>query len=136
MTRDKLNRNIELLRDLRKNRDLRAALETAAGPGAQVITGMPHAPGYRDKLGDLAAEIADISGEIQRIQMELAEQEPEITEFINSIQDGQTRTIFRLRFQRGMGWGEVATAMGGGNKANTLRQICFRYLRRNHIKKS
>ena len=136
MTRDKLNRNLPLLRDLQKNRDLRAALETAAGPGARVITGMPHAPGYRDKLGNLAAEIADISGEIQRIENELAELEPEISAFIDSIYDGQTRAIFRLRYQRGLGWGEVASAMGGGNTAGTVRQICFRYLRKRHIKKS
>lgn len=128
MTRDKLNRHIELLRDLQKNRDLRAALETAAGPGAQVITGMPHAPGYRDKLGDLAAEIADISGEIQRIEKELAELEPEISAFIASIHDGQTRTIFRLRYQRGLGWGEVASAMGGGNTASGVRSIYRRYI--------
>lgn len=130
MTREQLNRNLFLLRDLQKNRDLRIALEAAAGPGAQAITGMPHAPGYRDKLGTLAAEIADVGGEIQRIETELAEQEPEIAAFIASIRDGQTRTIFRLRFLRGMSWNEIASVMGGGNTASGARMICRRYVKR------
>lgn len=133
MTRDKLNRNLLLLRDLQKNISLRAALEAAAGPGAQVMTGMPHAPGYRDRLGELAVEIADISGEIQRIEGELAALEPEISAFIASIPDGQTRTIFRLRFQRGLGWGEVASAMDGGNTASGVRMICRRYIKKHRL---
>ena len=133
MTRDKLNRHISLLHDLRKNQELKAALETAAGPGAQVLTGMPRTPGSRDKLGDLAAEIADVSRETDRIRAKLIRQEPEISAFIDTIQDAQTRTIFRLRCLRGMGWGEVASVMGGKNTPAGVRVIYFRYLRKRKV---
>ena len=47
-----LNREIEM--DKRRLQEL----EVKALPGAQVITGMPHAPGVTDKVGEYAAEIA------------------------------------------------------------------------------
>ena len=135
MTLHDLNQHAELRRQLAKTERLRESLRSAAEPGAQVLTGMPHAPGYQNKLGDLAAEIADLSNEIARLRAYIREREPEIADFINSIWDGQTRTIFRLRFLRGMGWGDIARAAGGGNTAGSVRIICHRYLKKRHIKK-
>ena len=51
-----LNREIEM--DQRRLREL----EAKALPGAQVITGMPHGTGVVDKVGEYAAEIADLRG--------------------------------------------------------------------------
>ena len=135
MTLQQLNQHAELRRQLAKAERLRESLRAAAEPGAQVLTGMPHAPGYQNKLCDLAAEIADLSNEIARLRAYIREREPEIADFINSIWDGQTRTIFRLRFLRGMGWGDIARAIGGGNTASSVRIICHRYLKKRHIKK-
>ena len=36
------------------------SLRDAACPGAAALTGMPHTPGIKDKVGDLAAEIVDM----------------------------------------------------------------------------
>ena len=133
MTLHDLNQHAELRRQLAKTERLRESLRSAAEPGAQAITGMPHAPGYQNKLGDLAAEIADLSNEIELLQERIREQEAEIAGFINSIWDVQTRTIFRLRFLRGMGWGDIARAVGGGNTAESVRGIVKRYARRRRI---
>ena len=46
--------------------------------GAQVITGMPHAPGVRDTVGDLVVEIEDVKGEIERLGVEMNRAEREI----------------------------------------------------------
>lgn len=54
-----LNREIEM--DQRRLREL----EARALPGAQVITGMPHSTGVVDKVGECAAEIADLRGIIE-----------------------------------------------------------------------
>ena len=135
MTLQELNQHARLRRELAKAQQIRESLRTAAEPGAQAITGMPHAPGYRDKLGDLAAEIADISNEIERLQERIREQEPEISDFINSIWDGQTRMIFRLRFLRGMGWADIARAVGGGNTAGSVKSVYYRYTKKRHLKK-
>lgn len=135
MTLQDLNQHAQLRRELAKAERLRENLRTAAEPGAQALTGLPHVPGWRDKLGDLAAEIADVSGEIERLRARIREQEPDISAFIHSIWDGQTRTIFHLRFLRGLGWGDIARAVGGGNTAGSVRIICHRYLKKRHIRK-
>ena len=51
-----LNREIEM--DKRRLQEL----EVKALPGSQVLTGMPHTPGVKDKVGEYAAEIADLRG--------------------------------------------------------------------------
>lgn len=54
-----LNREIEM--DKRRLQEL----EVKALPGSQVLTGMPHTPGVKDKVGEYAAEIADLRGIIE-----------------------------------------------------------------------
>ena len=128
MTLEKLNQHASLRRQLAEAKELRASLEAAAGPGAQVITGMPHTPGYRDKLGDLAAEIADVSRDIKRLEIEIGRHEGEIAAFVQTIRDPHIRTVFRLRFLRGLEWGEVADVIGGGNTASAVSNACYRYI--------
>ena len=130
MTLKILNQHLDLRRELAKTERLRESLRTAAEPGAQVITGMPHAPNYRNKIGDLAAEIADLSREIDKLRAKLDEQEPEIIQFIASVSDGHIRTVFRLRFLRGMGWGEIAETVNGGNTAESVRAIVKRNIKK------
>ena len=59
MTLQELSKYYKLHERLERNREMLSSLYAAAGPGAQVITGMPHAPGVSDKVGDLAAELWD-----------------------------------------------------------------------------
>ena len=89
---------------------------------------MPHAPGIRDKIGDLAAEIADIDARIQFLDTEISASEATILPWIATIRDDQTRLIFRLRFLRGLAWKEVAAVIGGRNTDDSVRQACYRYL--------
>ena len=108
--------------------ETRLSLESAACPGAQVLTGMPHATGVRDKVGDLAVEIADLSAKINYLQQEVTAKEKEVEDFVACINDDQTRIIFRLRFFRGLTWGEVAGVLGGGNTEDGVKKMCYRYL--------
>ena len=87
------------------------SLRDAACPGAAALTGMPHTPGIKDKVGDLAAE-----------------SEGQIMPFIQGIDDDQTRLIFRLRFLRGLAWKEVAAVIGGRNSEDSVKMVCYRYL--------
>lgn len=89
-----------------------ASLQAAACPGAQVLTGMPHAPGVSDKVGDLAVEIADLEGRIQILMNELSLEESKINLFISAIENDQTRMIFRLRFLRCLTWGKWPQSLG------------------------
>jgi len=89
---------------------------------------MPHASGVRDKVGDLVVEIEDVKGEIERLKIEMNQAEREITSYIETIPDIQTRLIFRLRFLRCMTWDEVAAVIGGRNTVSGVKKICYRYL--------
>lgn len=107
------------------------ALQTAAhagGLGAQVITGMPHASGAQDKVGNLVIEMEDVLEELVRLEAEMEQVKQKITSYIETIPDIQTRLIFRLRFLRCMTWDEVAAAIGGRNTGKNVSNRCYRYL--------
>ena len=90
---------------------------------------MPRAPGYRDKLGDLTAEIVDVSRDIDRLKMQISAQEKTISAFVQGIDDPFVRTVFTLRFLRMMTWDDVADTVGGGNTRASVSSICYRYLK-------
>ena len=128
MTLTELNQHLQLVEKLSKAKENLQKLRDAAYPGASVITGMPHGSSTKDKVGDLAAEIADVSSYIADIEAEVQVSEANIAPFIFAIDDIQTRLIFRLRFLRGLAWKEVAALIGGRNSEESVKMICYRYL--------
>ena len=126
-----LSRYFKLQSKLNRNRVTLESLQDKAHTGAlgaQVITGMPHAPGVRDTVGDLVVEIEDVKGEIKRLKIEMDRVGREISSYIETIPDIQTRLIFRLRFLRCMTWDEVADTIGGRNTVSGVKKTCYRYL--------
>lgn len=85
-----LNREIEM--DKRRLQEL----EVKALPGAQVITGMPHAPGVTDKVGEYAAEIADLRGIIEAKHQQCLYERSRLERYISSIDDSLLRQIFKI----------------------------------------
>lgn len=128
MTLQRLNEHFELRIRLAKAQEMLESLRAAACPGAAVLTGMPHAPGVKDKVGDLAAEIADMDARIEYLEAKIKQDEREILEYIRAIDDDQLRLIFRLRFIRCLTWGEVASVIGGRNTKDAVKSACYRYL--------
>ena len=129
MSLKELSRYYRLHMRLERNLEMLQSLENAAHPGAQALTGMPHASGVTDKVGDLAVEIADLKNRIRALQAELDREETKLNRFISTIENDQTRTIFRLRFLRCLTWGEVAAVIGGRNTEKGVKNICYRYLK-------
>ena len=129
MTLQELSKYYKLHERLERNREMLSSLYVAAGPGAQVITGMPHAPGISDKVGDLAAELWDLQSKIDYLEQRCAEEKKKLEKYIGGIKDDQTRMIFRLRFIHCMTWPQVAETIGGRNTANSVKLICHRYLK-------
>ena len=128
MTLKELNRHFALRERLVKAKNMLASLRASASPGAQVLTGMPHAPGVSDKVGDLAVEIADMETRIARLEEQCQQKRLEITAFTESIEDDHIRMIIRLRFVYALTWKEVATVVGGGNTENSVKSACYRFL--------
>lgn len=128
MTLAELNRHYELRERLDQAREIVASLRQKALPAAAALTGMPHTPGVSDKVGDLAAEIADAEAVITYLEAEITASEGPVLAYIQSIPDMQTRLVFRLRFIRGLTWSEVAGTIGGGNTETGVKAVCYRWL--------
>lgn len=129
MTLTELNQHLELREKLAKAQELLASLRDAATPGAAKLTGMPHAPGVNDKVGDLAVEIADMDARIEYLQAEIQASESGILTFISGVNDDQARMAFRLRFIRGLSWKEVSAILGKYTSESSVKSACYRFLR-------
>lgn len=129
MTLEDLNQHLGQIEELEKSQELLISLRNAAHPGAAVMTGMPHAPGVKDKVGDLATEIADLTEMIRHLEQQIAVQEPRILEFLTGVEDNRIRMMLRLRFVRGLSWKEVASIMGRWTTTNGVKSACYRALR-------
>lgn len=124
-----LSKYYNLVQRIHRAEEMLAGLQSAASPGAQLLSGMPHPPGVKDKIGDLAAEISDIQQLIRELK-QIAEQErAKAVAYINNIDDEQTRMIFRLRFLHCLSWQEVAEIIGRKNTAAGIKSACYRYLK-------
>ncbi len=129
MTLRELSKYYKLHERLERNRQMLSSLSAAAGPGAQVLTGMPHAPGVSDKVSDLVIEMEDLKERIAYLEVECAQEKKKLEQYIGKIRDDQIRMVFRLRFIHCMTWPQVADTIGGGNTANSVKLICHRYLK-------
>ena len=124
-----LSKYYNLVQRIHRAEEMLAGLQSAASPGAQLLSGMPHPPGVKDKIGDLAAEISDIQQLIRELK-QIAEQErAKAVAYINNIDDEQTRMILRLRFLHCLSWQGVAEIIGRKNTASGVKSACYRYLK-------
>ena len=107
------------------------ALKGEAEAITQKLSDMPN--GHSDdKLGKIIAEYIDLENEMLTIREQQISEQKDITRFINSIADTQTRNIFYLRFFEHLTWEQVALRLGGINSAENCRKIVYRYLK-NHF---
>lgn len=103
-------------------------LRGRAVPGSPSLDGMPHRSGVSDKVGTLAIMIADLEAKLPMYERQIAEEYDRVESFIGSIDDDLTRMIFRLRFQAGKSWKEVAGILGKYQTEASVKSRCYRYL--------
>lgn len=130
MTLRELSIYYKLHERLERNKQMLSSLYAAAGLGAQEITGMPHAPGVSDQVSGLVIEIENLKERIADLEEDCAREKRILERYISTIEDDQTRMIFRLRFVHCMNWSQVAEAIGGRNTATNVKLICYRYLKK------
>ncbi len=128
MTLQELSIYYKLHERLEQSRQMLSSLYASAGLGVQEITGMPHAPGVSDGVSSLVIEIEDLKKRISNLESECAREKRILEGYIDTIEDVQTRVVFRLRFVHCMTWSQVAKTIGGRNTANSVKLICHRYL--------
>lgn len=129
MTLEDLNMYLTLCKQLDSARESLLDLQDAAVPGAQVLTGMPHAPGVKDKVGNLAIMIADTKTEIERMEQELAAMEADVDAFIRTIPNVELRNIFRFRFLLRLTWEDIAEVFQWRFSEAALRKRMTQYMK-------
>ena len=129
MTGEELNELFLLRKELRTVEELLESVRSAAdAPGVPDVAGERHGlRARRDTVGNLLAEIEDLTTRAERLRGEIATLEESAAAFIGDIADTQTRLIFRLRFMRGYTWKRIARTIGGNNTAESVRKMYSRY---------
>ena len=112
MTLQELSKYYDIQMTLEKDREALERLRQRITPASPQLTGMPHTPGVRDKVGDLAVELADMDERIRWLEELAAQEKPKVEAYCKSIVDARMYLVFRLRFIRCYSWSEVAGVLG------------------------
>ena len=128
MTLQELSKYYDIQMTLEKDREALERLRQRITPASPQLTGMPHTPGVRDKVGDLAVELADMD---ERIRWLEEQEKPKVEAYCKSIVDARMYLVFRLRFIRCYSWAEVAGVLGKGYTEDGVSRMAYNYLNKN-----
>ena len=131
MTLQELSKYYDIQMTLEKDREALERLRQRITPASPQLTGMPHTPGVRDKVGDLAVELADMDERIRWLEERAAQEKPNVEAYCKSIVDARMYLVFRLRFIRCYSWAEVAGVLGKGYTEDGVSRMAYNYLNKN-----
>lgn len=107
---------LEQLRYLRREVDMLsqriAELELAAQGGAGRVTGLPRGAVRRDRMGDLAAKLADLAVRLDERRARCMDMLGALYDFIDGVPDSAMRQILTYRYIDGDTWQKVAFRIG------------------------
>lgn len=129
MTLEELSRLYRLKCAVREGQARLAQLRSGYAPRAAALDGMPHGsiPGRRTE--SLAVSAADLAAVIKRNTEESEREAERLERYIQSIPDANIRRVFRLRFEAGLTWYQVA-AEEGHYSADACKKTVYRYLKK------
>lgn len=131
MTLQELSKYYDIQMTLEKDREALERLRQRITPASPQLTGMPHTPGVRDKVGDLAVELADMDERIRWLEELAAQEKPKVEAYCKSIVYARMYLVFRLRFIRCYSWAEVAGVLGKGYTEDGVSRMAYNYLNKN-----
>lgn len=123
-----LNKEIESYK--KRLDELEASISVPHSPS---MDAMPRASGSGKALEDSVAEIVDLKALIAAKQIQCIHERNRLERYISSIPDSLTRQIFALRFINGLPWRQVAYSVGGGTTEDSVKKMCYRYMRRDGV---
>ena len=129
MTLKMLSQYYELRKKLMLYEVTLGSLRAAAESVTPKLSDMPKNPNVQDKLARFAVQIVDLEGQIKSLKMDVAAEHTAAMKYIESIQDGFIKTVFSLRFIECMAWADIAEAVGGNNTEDSVKKVCYRYLK-------
>lgn len=128
MTLQELSKYYDIQMTLEKDREALENLRQKINPASPQLTGMPHVSGVRDKVGDLAVELADMEDRIQYLEAQAQTERLKVEAYCRSIMDARLYLIFRLRFVRCLTWAEIAGKLGKCYTENGVSRMVYNYL--------
>lgn len=112
LTKKELSQLYWLNREIDEQQKKLKELELAATGCTARITGLPHGTGVTDKIGNYAAEIADLKSLIDLNVQKCFYELNRLNRYIQSVDDAQMRMILTLRYINGLAWRQVAKSIG------------------------
>ena len=112
MTKKELSQLYYLKKEIKEQQRRIAELETLAINCSTKITGLPTGTGISDKIGNYAAQIADLKALLDLNLKKCFYELNRIDRFIQSVEDSQIRIILTLRYIQGLSWQKIAYAIG------------------------
>ena len=127
MTLAELNGHLDMVTQLAFAKE---AYQTAQAAilGASQYDGMPHAHEPSRRPENLSIVLQSREDDVKRLEAIVERSEVGVREFIGTIDDIRTKTIFEYRFLCGMKWEDVAAFIGGRNSTEAVKMTCYRYL--------
>lgn len=112
MTKKELSQLYYLKKEIKEQQRRLAELEAVAINCSTKITGLPTGKGISDKIGNYAAQIADLKALLDLNLKKCFYELNRIDRFIQSVEDSQIRIILTLRYIQGLSWQKIAYAIG------------------------
>lgn len=114
MDKRELSQLYYLSKEIVMKREQLCKLQAIATGTAAQLTGLPGSTDKKDKVGKIAAEIADIKALLELKLQEYYYQYNRLTRYIEGIDDSLMRQIMTLRYVEMLSWNDVAARIGGG----------------------
>jgi len=130
MTKHELSQLYYLNREIIEMQTRLEELECLAESCTSVITGMPHASGISDKIGNYSAEIADLKGLLDLNLKKCFYELNRLNRYINNVEDSEMRMILSLRYINGLCWEQVAASISPYASGESVRKAHERFLRK------
>ena len=131
MTKKELSQLYYLKKEIEQLRRQIAELEAFATNCSTKITELPNGKGISDKIGNYAAQIADLKALLDLNLKKCFYELNRLDRFIQSVEDPLLRQILTCRFVNGYSWRKIAYTVGGNNTPDGLRVKMMRFLQKN-----
>lgn len=130
MTKKELSKLYYLKKEIEQLRRQIAELEAVATNCSTRITGLPSGKGISDKIGNYAAQIADLKALLDLNLKKCFYELNRLNRYIEEVDEQLIKQIMIYRFENQMSWMQIEKAMGGKNRAESLRKKLYRYLKK------
>lgn len=111
MTKKELSQLYYLKKEIKEQQRRLDELEAAATTCTAKITGLPSGKGISDKIGNYAAQIADLKGLLDLNLKKCFYELNRLGRYIECIDEAEMKLIFSLRYIHGMSWQKIAFAI-------------------------